>query len=304
MNEQPAGSAEGLLRSAEALAELGLDEDLVTGEAVVLDLRPASFAGRALALAVDLVVMLATGLLLGWLLLTVVLTGDAAAAGAITLVASVAVLVGLPVTVETVTRGRSLGKLAAGLRVVRDDGGPIRFRHALIRGLVAVGEIYLTTGSVALISSLANRRGKRIGDMLAGTYVVRERTAGRGSPMALMPPELAGWAAGCDLGRVPDRLAAAARQFLGRAAALHPASRQQLGLALATQLRHHVAPPPPDGTHPEAFISAVLAERRERDLARLRREAELRVERARRRAAASPLSAAGTSLVGEEPPAG
>jgi uncharacterized RDD family membrane protein YckC len=299
VSEQPAGSAQGLLRSAGALAELGMDEDLVTGEAVVLDLRPASFASRSLALALDLVVMALTGLLLGWLITTVVAASDAAASGAISLVTGVGVLVGLPVTVETLTRGRSLGKLAAGLRVVRDDGGPIRFRHALIRGLVAVVEIYLTTGSVALISSLANRRGKRIGDMLAGTYVVRERTAGRVPPVATMPAELAGWAAGCDLGRVPDRLAAAARQFLGRAASLHPASRQQLGLALADQLRQHVAPAPPAGTHPEAFIAAVLAERRERDLVRLRREADQRAERARRRAAASPLSTAGTCLVGE-----
>src|SRR6185437_15410797 len=115
--------------------------------------------------------------------------------------------------------------------------GPVRFRQALTRGLLAVFEIYLTFGSIALIASLANPRGKRVGDILAGTYVIRERT-GAGS----VPPVLAGWARGADLGRIPDRLAMAVRQFLGRAPALHPSSRQRLGITLAEQINRYVAP--------------------------------------------------------------
>ena len=46
-----------------------------------------------------------------------------------------------PVTIETLTRGRSLGKMAAGLRTVRDDAGPITFRHAFTRGLLGVVEV-------------------------------------------------------------------------------------------------------------------------------------------------------------------
>src|SRR5919112_957635 len=83
------------------------------------------------------------------------------------------VFVVVPTTVETLTRGRSLGKVAAGIRIVRDDGGPVRFRHALIRALAGVGEIWLTLGAVALITSMLNDRGKRVGDLLAGTYAVR-----------------------------------------------------------------------------------------------------------------------------------
>ena len=282
------------------LEDLGLAEDLVTGEAVVLELRPASFATRALALLLDAVILVAVSLLLGFLLPVVLINADEATGTAIGVLTMALLYVGIPVTVETLTRGRSVGKIAAGLRVVRDDGGPIRMRHALIRSLVGFVEIYLSAGSIALIASLANRRGKRLGDMLAGTYVVRERTARDLPPPVLMPPRLAGWAVGADIGRVPDRLALAVRQFLARAVRLHPASRYRLGTSLATQIAGYVAPPPPDGTHPEEFLAAVLAERRRRDLDRLQREAAARAARDARRREASPLSSIGTTLIGEE----
>ena len=283
-----------------ALHELGLSEDLVTGEAVVLELRPASFATRSLAFALDLSVLGGIAFV-ATLALPLIFGGmDDAAAGALALLLVVGIVVGIPVGVETLTRGRSLGKLAAGLRVVRDDGGPIRFRQALVRGLLSVVEIYALSGSMAIIASLLNRRGKRVGDLLAGTYVVRERTTGPIQPPVFMPPELAGWARGADVGRIPDRLAIAARAFLARAATLHPSSRQRLGVALADQLATRVAPPPPAGTHPERFISAVLAERRDRDLARLSAEAEARRRRDARRRNASPLSATSSRLVGED----
>jgi uncharacterized RDD family membrane protein YckC len=277
--------------------DLGITEDLVTGEAVVLDLRPASFITRALALALDLVVTVVAVLGVTFLLASTTDVLDQAAGSALGLVTTIGVLIGIPITVETLTRGRSLGKLAAGLRVVRDDGGPIRFRHALIRGLLAVPEIYWSSGSVALITSLLNRRGKRVGDLLAGTYVIRERSPREQPNLVQMPPHLYSWVSVSDLGRLPDRLSLAVRQFLGRASRLAPASRERLGRALAEQVSGYVSPSPPPGTHPEDFLAAVLAERRDRDYARLRREAEARTARQQRRGAAGPLSAIGTALI-------
>lgn len=282
------------------LAELGLSEDLVTGDAVVLDLRPASFASRALAQLLDLLVLLV--LLIGTLVLAAQAAGglDVAAATATFRVILLGLLIGVPVTIETATRGRSLGKLAAGLRVVRDDGGPVRFRQALVRGLLGLVELYLFAGGIALIASLSNPRGKRVGDLLAGTYVVRERTRSTRVGPVQMPGELRGWAQSADLGRVPDRLAMAARSFLTRAPSLNPASRAHLGTGLAGQLARHVAPAPPPGTTQEAFIAAVLAERYRRDLERLTRQAEARAARDAGRRSASPLSTAGTRLIDED----
>jgi uncharacterized RDD family membrane protein YckC len=276
---------------------LELPTALVTGEAVVLDLRPASFATRALAWALDQVVVVAVGIALIWLASTALTTLDTSATGAVIVVALVTTLIVLPTAVETLTRGRSLGKVAAGLRVVRDDGGPIRVRHAFVRALLAFFETYATGGSVALISSLWNRSGKRLGDLLAGTYVVRERTAAAPPPPPLMPPELAGWAHGADIGRIPDPLATAARQLLARATSLHPASRERLGVDLAERVSRYVAPPPPGAVHPERFLAAVLAERRERDLTRLQAEQARREDRGLRRARAGVLSATSSRLV-------
>jgi uncharacterized RDD family membrane protein YckC len=242
--------------------------DLVTGEAVVLELRLAKLASRSLAVAIDISVQLAL-FLLGTLVLagTVSFVDDSLAA-AIGLVFYVAVIVGYPVAFETLTKGHSLGKMALGLRVVREDGGPIRFRHALVRGLLAVVEIWASFGAIALITSLASARGRRVGDFLAGTVVVHERVPVRAGPVAVMPAPLAGWAARLDLSRVPDDLALAARQYLARLPELAPAVRDEMGAGLVRALTQVTAPPPPPGVPAWAFLSAVLAERRRRELAR------------------------------------
>jgi uncharacterized RDD family membrane protein YckC len=242
---------------------------LVTGDAVVLELRLAKLASRGLALAIDLTVQL-TVLLVGVLVVGGLLgSADAALAAAAGLTFYVLVIVGYPVAMETATRGRSLGKLALGLRVVREDGGPVRFRHSFVRALLGVVEIWLSFGSIALIASLSSRQGRRLGDQLAGTFVVRERVPVAGHPVAPMPPPLAGWAAGLDLSRLPDDLALAARQFLTRAGELSPAARDDMGSRIASAVAAVTAPAPPPGTPPWAFLAAVLAERRRRELARM-----------------------------------
>ena len=242
---------------------------LVTGDAGVLELRLAKLASRGLALGIDLAVQL-TVLLVGVLVVGGLLgSADAALAAAAGLTFYVLVIVGYPTAMETATRGRSLGKLALGLRVVREDGGPVRFRHAFVRALLGVVEIWLSFGSIALIASLSSRQGRRLGDYLAGTLVVRERVPVAAHPLAPMPPPLAGWAAGLDLSRLPDDLALAARQFLSRAGELSPAAREDLGSRIATAVAAVTAPAPPPGTPPWAFLAAVLAERRRRELARM-----------------------------------
>lgn len=252
-----------------------MSDEILIGEGVVLDARPASFASRLLSGLLDALVLI-TVLWVAAMLAMAVGGGTGAndalfAALMITVVVGVIVVV--PATVETLTRGRSLGKLAVGLRVVRDDGGPVRFRHAIIRALVGIFELWMTAGSVALISSLLNSRGKRLGDLLAGTYAVRIRGGQRPLAPLVMPYELAGWARRADIRRLPDGVALSARQFLGRAADLNPLSRERLGRELAAQVEGFVAPGPPRGTHPERFLAAVLAERRDREFALASRQA-------------------------------
>lgn len=261
--------------SAPEFATLTTD-DLVTGEAVALDLPPAGLGARIVSGLID--VVLACSLLVALVLGLVIaaLQADQALVEVAMLAAIIVSWIVLPTTIETLTRGKSLGKLAMGLRTVRDDAGPISFQHAFVRALVGVVEIYLFFGSPAFFSALISSRGKRLGDYAAGTYVVRDRVRLNLPVPAQMPPPLAGWAAHADLASLPTGLAIAVRQFLGRLHQIDPASRAQLGERLANAVSPYVAPPPPPGTPPEAFLAAVIAARRDRDAARLSREAELR----------------------------
>lgn len=268
--------------AAPELATLTSD-DLVTGEAVALDLPAAGLGTRLVSGLVDLaatvVLLVALTIVVG---VAAVGLDDALATVAVVLLV-VGVFVVLPTALETLTRGRSLGKLAMGLRTVRDDAGPITAQHALIRALVGFVEIYLTAGVPAFFSMLVSGRGKRLGDHAAGTYVVRSRVRLALPPPTPMPPHLAGWASRADITALPTGLALAVRQYLGRVAALDPGSRHQVGARLAGQVARHVAPSPPPGTRPEDFLAAVVAARRERDLARLRRDAETRARLTRPR---------------------
>jgi uncharacterized RDD family membrane protein YckC len=242
------------------------DDVIVTGEAVALEVRAASVLTRVLAAALDIVLYAAIGIGAS-MLIAAVPPSDQAALAAVAIATIAAVTVVIPTTVETVTRGRSLGKLAAGLAIVRDDGGPVRFRQAFTRALLGIGELWLTAGGIALVVAILHPKGKRLGDIAAGTYCVRVRTAPQVGPPLTMPPELARWADNADIRALPDGVALTARRFLARAATLNPRSRETLGRSLAARIEPLVSPPPPWGTSPERFLAAVLVVRRDREYA-------------------------------------
>ncbi|WP_017570955.1 RDD family protein [Nocardiopsis halotolerans] len=237
---------------------------LVTGDAVVLDLRPAGFATRAAALAIDALVQIIATIAFGVLVTWIGRGLDPALTAAVSLASTILILVGYPTVFETVSRGRSLGKMALGLRVVGTDGSPERFRQALGRALAAFVEIWATSGVIALITSMINRDGRRVGDFVAGTMVVEERGGRPREEVIPMPPQLAGWASGVELSRLSPENAAAARQYVLRYGELAEHTRHEMGIRLANAVAAQVSPPPPPGTTPPYFLSAVLAERRRR----------------------------------------
>ena len=256
--------------------------EIVIGEAVALELRPARVPSRALAFALDVIIVF---VLLVVLLIAIILAGDVfdgALGAAVGIAVFVGVGVGWPTLWETLSRGRTPGKIALGLRVVRDDGGPIGVRHALTRALAALivdfGVFSFFTGVIGLVVSASNERSKRVGDLLAGTIVVRERVprstgAGRslgaaGEAPPAVHPQLASWAAGLQLAALPDDLALAARQFLGRVSQFAPGARRSLGERLASEVAGRVAPAPPPAVPAEVYLAAVLGERHRREMAR------------------------------------
>ena len=250
--------------------ELDLPDELVTGEAVALDLRPASFASRALAIALDLLILVVGGWIVGVYLLSLLFALDDAAAAAVVLVTEVGILVGVPVTVETLTRGRSLGKLAAGLRVVRDDGGPDPVPARLDpRAARRPG----------VLPQLREHPADRVADEQAGKAGGRHpRRDVRGAGPRRTPAAAAGRNA-TGAGRLgpqrrhrPDpRPARDGRAAVPRPAPTRFTRPHANGSAWGwpPQVAQYVAPAPPAGVYPERFLAAVMAERRRRDLDRL-----------------------------------
>ena len=240
---------------------------LVTGEAVALDLRLAGLPSRLLARLVDAAAQLLLALAVLPAALRLGAASSDAAVAALTVTGLVLVVVGYPVVLETLS-GRTLGKLALGLRVVRDDGGPIGFWQALVRGIAGLIDL-ITSFVPSVVVMLLHPRSKRLGDLVAGTVVVQERVAARGGTVAQMPPPLAGWAQGLRLEGLPDDLALSVRAFLGRSDELTAEAREDLGSRLVAAVAATTSPPPPPGTPGWAYLSAVLAERRRREQARL-----------------------------------
>jgi len=248
---------------------VGPAEQVVTGDAVVLDVQIAQLPVRALSAMIDIAVIL-VGYFIGVALWAATLSQfDTALSAAILVIFTVLTLIGYPLVFESVTRGRTLGKMALGLRVVSDDGGPERFRQALFRALASFVEIWMFAGGPAVICSVLNSKGKRIGDIFAGTVVISERGP-RMSPPPVMPPNLAWWASSLQLSGLTTEQTELARQFLSRASQLDPQIRDQMAYRIAGDVVARISPPPPPGVPPQYVLAAVLAERHRRELERLR----------------------------------
>jgi uncharacterized RDD family membrane protein YckC len=255
-------------------------DDLVTGEGVAVEVPAATVAARLASGLIDFVVVVVV--LIGGSIGLFIITANASEAliAAAFIGFTTVTIVGIPMASEILFRGRSLGKLALGLRVVRDDGGPTTARHALVRALVGYVEIYLLfpalLGAPAVVAAMIHPRAKRLGDMAAGTFVISQRARLRVVAPPSMPPQLAQWAGGADIAELPSGLTVSVRQFLARASSLAPESRHTLGIELLRSTMTHVSPEPPAGFHPEVVLAAVVAERRRRDGERLWRADQLR----------------------------
>jgi uncharacterized RDD family membrane protein YckC len=247
-------------------------DQLVSGEGVAYELTHAGAGSRIVAAAIDLAIQFAALLVLLSLDTAFAGASDSAAIAAVAIVEVVLVLAGYPVVLEWLTRGRTIGKLCMGLRVVRDDGGPIGFRQALVRGLAGLilerpGLLAPATTSVGIATMMISSAEKRIGDMMAGTFVLNERSGAHHSVAArdfYVPYELQPWAASLDLSRLDDRLALGLRQFVLRAREMTPPAQAALGEQLRSAVVAQIAPAPPAGAPTPAVLLAVLAERRRR----------------------------------------
>jgi uncharacterized RDD family membrane protein YckC len=237
---------------------------VVTPEAVLLEFENAGVGSRVVAEILDLLVQLAA-------LVAVSLVASLAATGGLdlgqtaaivsTLVLTFLILVGYPVAMETLWNGRTLGKAAMGLRVVTSEGGPIRFRHAAIRGIFGLVEIWIFLGSIAVVTILCTRRDQRLGDLVAGTIVLRERSAAVPGVAVRFPtpPGYEAYVATLDVTPLTAEQYSIIRSFLVRVVRLSGPARAGLAVRLAnpTAVAMHHDPPPQ--VNAELFLVCVAA---------------------------------------------
>jgi len=265
---------------AHSAAGVGLDDGqrIVSGEAVELDIRVARLGSRVLAALIDLVLAILVawgcGIALFFIAVSMGLL-DQPIFSSVAIVSLALGFLGFPTAVETLSSGRSLGKAAMGLRVVCDDGGPIRLRHAFTRALLNVAVEFpgLLLPPVTWLATIgvmiANPSGKRIGDLAAGTIVIHERTPASWGWVPPMPPALAGWASTLDLTGLDDRLVLAIRHYLSRNREVREPARTVLGQQLAREVALSITPPPPPTAAGWEYLAAVLAERNRRAMAQM-----------------------------------
>jgi len=233
---------------------------IVTPEAVLLEFETAGVASRTIAELLDLGVQFA-GLMVVLLAVSLVsgVAGGQVLAVVVSLVAFFVALVGYPAVMETFWNGRTLGKAAMGLRVVTREGAPERFRHAAIRSMIGLVEIYLLLGIPAVISIVTSRRDQRLGDLVAGTLVLRQRAGRRASPPVAfgVPWNWEGYVQGLDVSPITDEQYGVVRAVLLRLGELTPAARWQVTTEVATAVAGQMRIPVPVQVAPDMFLTCV-----------------------------------------------
>lgn len=167
-----------------------------------------------------------------------------------------------PIMFELLDGGRSIGKRAAGLRVVLLDGGPAGFGAIAIRNVLRLIDFLPGFYGVGLIAIVFTRHHQRLGDLVSGAIVIRERTADKGRPM---PPVVSIDPGGArlDVTAIGVEEIALIQRFFDRRESLPAPRRAALASDIAQRLTEKVALVEPVGD-PELFLARVLAEKTSR----------------------------------------
>jgi uncharacterized RDD family membrane protein YckC len=255
---------------------------VLSPEQVALHFPVAGPTSRMLAYAIDLIVLMAIGLvvfvlvalatpLAGWigerldgLLPDPAADPDQVWSGFVAFLA-VLLLIQLAfemlyfVVLEVATGGRSIGKRVLGLRVVKDGGFPIGLRESLIRNLLRTADALPANYLVGLTSMVVSAQGKRLGDVAAGTVVIRLDRPAAAAPVPLEGDTGAFRFDRAQVARLGADGRALARQTLRRAEEVTPEKADEL-LARAVEVLRvrlgYEAVAPEDRRR---FLRAVLA---------------------------------------------
>jgi uncharacterized RDD family membrane protein YckC len=235
---------------------------IATPEGLDVDLVLAGLGSRFVARLVDTLVQL--GIIFALFIVALVISTGWFVA--VVVVVNFLTIFVYDILFEVLASGRTPGKRVAGLRVVRNAGQPVGFLASAVRNVLRLVDFLPSLYLVGAISVVVSRYNQRLGDLAAGTVVVRERDA---------RPQSAGWTswsrptvpleavAGWDVSAVTPAEVAAIRTFLDRRITLPPDARSRLGYDLAVRVGAKVSGIPASA-HPEYVLEGVLVAKENR----------------------------------------
>lgn len=250
-----------------------LDDELVieTPERVELHYVLASVGNRFLAAAIDhliqisaiVIILVAAGAMSDWALFSSMGVWSAA----LTVLAVFGVYWGYFVVFETLWSGQTPGKRMMRLRVVREDGRPVRFFEVFVRNLlrVAIDIQPMPSYAIGVVSIIFSPRSKRVGDFVAGTVVVKERSTEAPTleeiikVSELEDQRLARTTSApfsADTRRLSEQELRAVKTFLKRRYELQEPSRSALAARIAQPISAKLGIPA-EGLSPEALLEEV-----------------------------------------------
>jgi uncharacterized RDD family membrane protein YckC len=233
---------------------------IATPEGVAIEMVLAGLGSRFLARLLDSVIQL-----LVIIALLVALGFTASPSGialAVFFIALFLVVFAYDVVLETLNNGRTIGKMAAGIRVVGRMGEPVRFVTSAVRNIARIADFLPGFYLVGTISIVATDRDQRLGDLAAGTVVVRDRFPGLAqlpAPITVTPAAVATW----DVSAIRPDEVQAIRQFLDRRLALRWPARSFFATDLANRVASRVVGVPPN-THPEYVLEGIVVAKQSR----------------------------------------
>lgn len=155
---------------------------LTTPEGIRLLLTPAGPASRAWAWTIDSLIWLATV----WILI-MILSGSKPGRGILAILMFVSYW-GYPIICEVYFDGRTIGKRALGIQVLRDDGLPVGWRESTLRNLLLVADFLPVMYATGLLCMFCTAHFRRLGDIVAGTQVVYREKPPQRAPAVEAPP--------------------------------------------------------------------------------------------------------------------
>jgi uncharacterized RDD family membrane protein YckC len=225
--------------------------EVVTSDHVVLRYDLAGAGNRGFAALVDFILatLLTTGWMLAWMRLF-----EGRGAVLMGLVALGAAVFGWSyfILLEWLWNGQTVGKRAFGLRVINEDGSPARFVAVFVRNLVRIVDFLPAFYGLGLVAIVLSPRSQRLGDLAAGTFVVRARRPrvdwlalrtfdGGTSAPGIAPPGRTDGTAELRVGALSGEAQRLVREFVAREAGLPAAERAALAARIAAHLRERVA---------------------------------------------------------------